>query len=123
MEFLKELIAPLIFLAAAGLFLWTAVGSVQSLVENKRSPAKTVKARVASKRAEVGDGEFSKTGVRRGKAVYFAVFETDSGECEFSLSKQEFDGIEENDEGYLTSRGSRFLGFERDGLLKKDDDL
>ena len=120
----NEIIAIIVFLAVAGVFLWMITGNVQSFLAHKRSPAESIAARVKEKRSDVGLSEFGSDGVRLGKKVYYATFALKSGEeLTFQLLQHEYDELNEDDIGHLSYRDNRYLGFAPDSLIKDGEDL
>lgn len=122
MESIREIFAAAVFLAFAGLFLWMLVGNIQSLIQKKKAPTKTVIATLETKSKETGAGEFDKKGVRLGKSVYSAAFMTeDRQSLTFTVSESEWNRLSEGSLGHLTYREKQFLGFTPDGLLEESD--
>ena len=121
MDTLRELLSAAVFVVLAALFLRMLIVNIRSAVLRKKTPAENKRAKVISKSAETGSGEFVKDGVRKGKTVYFLTFDCGGEELNFGVLRQEYDSVSEGDTGYLTYSGNKFFGFEKDLLLKESD--
>jgi len=107
-----------VFVLVIGTFLFRMVRGVTEWSANNESPRLTVPARVVTKRADTSVSAYNHqpTVVNRIASTtrYFVTFEYASGDRqEFSLTAAEYGLLAEEDTGYLTSQGTRYLGFER----------
>lgn len=122
MDSLRELLAIVVFVVFALVFLRVMIPSVISLIKRIKQPDTKTKAKVLKKQCDTGTGEFSADGVRLGKKVYTVVFETSKRqEIEFSVLADEYAHLNDGDLGYLTYRADRFLEFTKDTLLEEDE--
>ena len=115
MDTVKAILSAAIVLTAVGLFAWVIIGIIQSLLHG--SPTVNVTAKVTSKTVETGTSETGNDGLRLGKKVWFASFETPKETIKLQLSESEFNELHENDVGTLYYRGTRFCEFTRDTLI------
>ncbi|GIO27927.1 DUF2500 domain-containing protein [Ornithinibacillus bavariensis] len=105
----------IIFIIVIGAFLMTAVKGISQWRKNENSHTLTVFANVTSKRTDVTHIHHSNDHHHHSSTSYYATFEFESGDRqEFQITARDYSQIANHDQGKLTFRGTRFLGFERD---------
>lgn len=104
----------IIFVIVIGTFIVNAIRGVSQWNKNEESPQLSVHATVKGKRAHVRSTYHNDNYHNHTRTTYYATFEFESGDRkEFHLSASDYAQIAEEDQGTLTFKGSRFLGFER----------
>ncbi|WP_201712723.1 DUF2500 domain-containing protein [Rossellomorea arthrocnemi] len=102
----------IIFVIVISFVLFTAIKGVSQWNQNNQSPVMNVRAKVLGKRTAVKGG-----GESRAYNHYFITFEMESGDrMELKVKDADYGMLVEGDEGELTFQGTRYLGFERQGL-------
>ena len=122
MDSLREIVVFAVFLGLVAVFVRMIIVSVQSAVKRRSSPNITAEARVISKSAEIGSGEFSTDGIRKGKKIFSAVFLAEGKEITLQMTEKEFDELPEGAAGHLTYRENTYLGFAPDALIDAKED-
>jgi hypothetical protein len=102
----------LVFFLVIAVFVFVIARGIAEWVNNNNSPRLSVDARIVEKRVAThhhhGNGHHYHT------HSYHITFEVQSGDrMELRVPREEFALLVEGDEGTLSFRGTRFLGFER----------
>lgn len=95
--------------------------SVRALFK-KSSSTETLSAVLKEKSEETGESALGENGLRNGKKVYRAVFETENGDRDALISESEYNSLTEGARGTLYCRGGKFLGFTPDSLARSEND-
>lgn len=97
------IVGGIIFIIIKGIMEWSS---------NNQSPRLTVPAMIATKRTSTSRHG---TDNMHTSTTYFVTFQFDSGDrSEFTVSGSQYGMLAENDIGFLTFQGTRYLGFERE---------
>ena len=116
----------LVFVIIIGVFVVTAVKGLSQWNKNNQSPRLSVTASVVSKRTNVSRHSHPNAGDATGthgyhsttSTSYYATFQVESGDrLELSVTGTEYGLLAEGDRGKLTFQGTRYLGFERQGMI------
>ncbi|MCW5954211.1 MAG: DUF2500 domain-containing protein [Propionibacteriaceae bacterium] len=119
------------FVVVIGLFVFNAVKSASQGIKNSASPEVTARARIVDKRIRLsgggtthsaptlsGDGTFLNSGISSSDPVHeqhFVTFEQSSGErFEMKVPASEYGLLVVGDQGTVTMKGTRYLGFQRE---------
>ena len=121
METAKELFAILIAVGFAVLFIRMLVTNIITAIKN-RSSYESLPAVLKKKAEESGVSELGKNGLRHGKKVCLAIFETKDGDREFMVSEDELKNNAEGISGTLYCRRGTFLSFTPDSLARSITD-
>lgn len=122
MEAIKYFFAIVLDAGVAVLFAKMLAACIKGFLKNRRSNVESIEATVSSKTCDAGSSEVGENGLRSGKSLYTAVFKTnDGGTCDFALTKEEYEALNEGDFGVLSFRGRNFLNFEPDRLMGSAD--
>lgn len=102
----------IVFFLVIAVFIFVFVKSIGQWIGNNNSPRLSVEAKIADKRTATyhhhGSGHCHST------YSYYITFEVRSGDrMELAVPESEFGLLIEGDEGILSFRGTRYLGFER----------
>lgn len=117
-----EKIFLLIFAAAVGIFLVSALKGAAVQKKNRNSPRLVVAAKVVSLDADVTLHSHPNAGDPTGahgyntvpSAQYHVTFQVESGDTmEFSVTGSEYEKLKLGDSGNLSFQGTRYLSFER----------
>ena len=115
----------LVFVIIIGVFVVTAVKGLGQWNKNNHSPRLSVTASVVAKRTNVTRHSHPNAGDTTGahgchtttSTSYYATFQVESGDrMELSVTGTEYGLLAEGDRGKLTFQGTRYLGFEREGM-------
>lgn len=102
------------FAVVIAIFIVAAARGTMQWSRNNASPVETIPATVTGKRTSVSGGQ----GDSGASTWYHATFElTDRSRVELQLSAKDYAQLAEGDRGQLTRQGTRFKGFQRDGVL------
>ncbi len=108
----------IVFMMVMGVFVVTFVKGISQWNKNNNSPRLTVPATVVAKRTNVShhhggvDNHHHHT-----STTYYVTFQVQSGyRMELHMSGHEYGLLIEGDEGMLSFQGTRYLGFERQGI-------
>ncbi len=116
---LFPVIFGLMFLLIAAIFVVALVKGISQWNSNNHSPVLTVDSIIVAKRTEV-----SRRHRRQGEmdtysnvTSYYATFQFESGDrMELGMSGNEYGLLAEGDVGKVTFQGTRYLGFQREGM-------
>ena len=121
MDAVKQALAIALTSALGVLFLRMLAESVRALLK-KSSSTETLSAVLKEKSEETGESALGENGLRNGKKVYRAVFETENGDRDALISESEYNSLTEGARGTLYCRGGKFLGFTPDSLARSEND-
>ena len=115
-----EIIFFLVFVMVFGSFVMTAISGFSRWSKNNNSPKITANATVVAKRGNTtrhhhhgANGHLHHSYSN----TYYATFQFESGDrMELQMTGPEFGLLLEGDKGKLTFQGTRYLGFQRDGM-------
>ena len=97
----------IVFLFVLGVFIWAFLGAKKDREQCADAPRLTVDAKTVAKTGRV-------TGGRSTKTAYNAAFEVESGDIlRLDVDESDFSSFDENDEGRVTFRGTKFISFEK----------
>lgn len=119
------------FVVVIGLIVFNAVRSASQGIKNSAAPEVTAQARIVDKRVRLsgggtthsapalsGDGTFLSSGMTSSDPVHeqhFVTFEQSSGErFELKVPAAEYGLLVVGDQGTVTMKGTRYLGFQRE---------
>lgn len=116
----------IVFIIGFGSILFSIFKGIGQWKKNEESPNLKVPAMITSKRADVSrsstihhDNHHHQSSSTRTR--YFVTFEFESGDrLELHVSGKEYGLLSEGDIGKLNFQGTRFLGFERNRVNKRD---
>ena len=98
-----DTIFPLMFIAVAGLVVFTFAKGIGQWNKNNQSPRLIVEATVVANAA-----------MMHASTTYYVTFEVESGDrMEMNVGGQDYGMLTEGDVGKLTFQGTRYLNFER----------
>lgn len=107
----------LVFVLVLGMFLVFAVKGIAQWNQNNHSPRLTVPAAIVAKRANVTRHHHGGAGGHHHhhtSTSYYVTFQFGGGDrMELLVSGAEYGMLMEGDQGDLSFRGTRYLGFER----------
>lgn len=116
----------LVFLVFIAVFVITLIRGISEWNANNHSPVLTVNAVVVTKRQNMtrrrrSGNEMDAMNGYTTSTSYYATFQVESGDrMELSISGQEYGMLAEGDVGRLTFQGTRYLGFDRNSLMKTE---
>lgn len=114
---LFRIMFALAFFLVIGMFLVFAVKGIAQWNQNNHSPRLTVPAAIVAKRANVTRHHHGGAGGHHHhhtSTSYYVTFQFGGGDrMEFLVSGSEYGMLMEGDQGDLSFRGTRYLGFER----------
>ena len=97
----------IVFLFVLGVFIWAFLGAKKEKEQCADSPRLTVDAKAVAKTSKVTGGMKTRTACR-------AAFEVGSGDIlRLDVDESDFSSFDENDEGRVTFRGTKFISFEK----------
>lgn len=117
-------IFSLLFLLIVAVFVVALVKGISQWNSNNHSPVLTVDSIVVAKRTEVShrhrrQGEMD---TYSNVTSYYATFQVESGDrIELRMSGSEYGLLAEGDAGKLKFQGTRYLGFQREGMTENRD--
>ncbi|MDQ0087673.1 heme/copper-type cytochrome/quinol oxidase subunit 2 [Paenibacillus anaericanus] len=115
---------PIFIVVILAIISVSVASGMKRYLSNNRQPELAVHSIIVGKRTEVTHRYSTETSVNRTDSKYYLTFEVDSGDrLEFTVSGQEFGQSAEGDEGQLTFKGSRYLGFDRQGRIYRPEQL
>mgnify|MGYP001336689476 CR=1 FL=1 len=120
-----------VFVLVIGLFVANAVRAARQGIRNSAAPEVTALARIVDKRIQLsgggtthsaptmsGDGTFMGSGMSTSSPVHeehYVTFEQSGGErFELKVPASEYGLLVVGDQGSVTMKGTRFLGFQRE---------
>lgn len=107
---------PIFFVIILGIILISVGRGVLQHLSNSRQPVLIVPTVIVGKRTEVSHRHNIDSSVSQSDSKYYITFEVESGDrLEFSVSGSEYGQCAEGDQGKLSFKGNRYLGFERLG--------
>lgn len=111
------IMSTLVFVLVIGMFLVFAVKGIVQWNQNNHSPRLTVPATIVAKRANVTRHHHGGAGGHHHhhtSTSYYVTFQFGGGDrMELLVSGAEYGMLMEGDQGDLSFRGTRYLGFER----------
>lgn len=110
-----DMIFPLMFIAVAGLVVFTFAKGIGQWNKNNQSPRLIVEATVVAKRTSTTHyHDAANTAMMHASTTYYVTFEVESGDrMEMNVGGQDYGMLAEGDVGKLTFQGTRYLNFER----------
>lgn len=107
---------PVAFVLILGIVLLSMGKEVWRWGRNNAEPLLTVHSRITSRRVKVSQSDSSSAGAAQ--SLYYVTFEVESGDrLEFKVNGEEYGMCAEGDEGRLSFKGTRYIGFERTNRL------
>lgn len=114
---LFRIMFTLVFVLVLGMFLVFAVKGIAQWNQNNHSPRLTVPATIVAKRTNVTRHHHGGAGGHHHhhtSTSYYVTFQFGGGDrMELLVSGSEYGMLMEGDQGDLSFRGTRYLGFER----------
>lgn len=110
-----DAIFPLMFIAVAGIVVFTFAKGIGQWGKNNHSPRLVVEATVVTKRTSTTHYHDAANGaMMHASTTYYVTFEVESGDrMEMNVGGQDYGMLAEGDVGKLTFQGTRYLNFER----------
>ena len=115
-----EIIFVLAFVFIIGTMVVSAVSGISRWSKNNNSPRITANATVVSRRSNTTRHHHHGANGHHHHSysnTYYVTFQFESGDrIELQMTGPEFGLLLEGDKGKLTFQGTRYLGFQRDGM-------
>lgn len=110
-----DAIFPLMFIAVAGIVVFTFAKGIGQWGKNNHSPRLVVEATVVTKRTSTTHyHDAANAAMMHASTTYYVTFEVESGDrMEMNVGGQDYGMLAEGDVGKLTFQGTRYLNFER----------
>ncbi|UPK46967.1 MULTISPECIES: DUF2500 domain-containing protein [Paenibacillus] len=103
---------PVVFVLIIGIVLLSVGKEVWRWGRNNSEPLLTVPSRITSRRMQMSQSHSEPGSTAR--TIYYITFEVESGDrLEFKVNGDEYGLCAEGDEGRLSFKGTRYVGFER----------
>ncbi|MCG7379663.1 MULTISPECIES: DUF2500 domain-containing protein [Paenibacillus] len=103
---------PIVFVLIIGIVLLSVGKEVWRWGRNNTEPLLTVPSRITGRRMQVSQSHAESGSSAR--TLYYVTFEVESGDrLEFKVRGEEYGLCSEGDEGRLSFKGTRYVGFER----------
>lgn len=107
---------PVVFVLIIGIVLLSMGKEIWRWGKNNAEPLLTVSSRITGRRMQVQQSHAEPGSSAR--TLYYVTFEVESGDrMEFKVSGEEYGLCSEGDEGRLSFKGTRYVGFERNNRL------
>lgn len=112
----SDFMFTLVPLLIIGIIIFAVIKGIAEWSSNNQSPKLTVPAMIVTKRANTSRHHHGTDHMHSSTSTtYYVTFQFESGDrSEFSVNGSEYGMLVENDTGFLTFQGTRYLGFERE---------
>ncbi|WP_434750890.1 DUF2500 domain-containing protein [Paenibacillus amylolyticus] len=109
---------PVAFVLILGIVLLSMGKEVWRWGRNNAEPLLTVHSRITSRRVKMSQPPSDSGSTTPVRTLYYVTFEVESGDrLEFKVNGEEYSMCAEGDEGRLSFKGTRYIGFERTNRL------